>query len=317
MQKDMELILDIFWERHKSFTEWKQIMCAVFLAFLCAGLYNYVDAHPVYVKDSAEKPAALTDYTWNMASLIDLPTLPKEDTNKDKTETFLDIVPEEMNYAVNTDGFDGLEETGKTGNEKAAAEKKTGVKTTDKRFKYVQEAAPEHFMPATVTDILNRNGNDTGSIAGSLNDIINRPGTIGDREDSGDKPAGDEEKDADRTDNKPDGGLEHIAGFLINGKGHVAGYTDTSVFMRNHLVVLPVHGMCTGIERGALKGLEADIYEIYIPANISYIAPGAFDDFLNLLYIEAAAGNPEFYSRNGILYYKSGEVAAYPAGLKE
>ncbi len=42
----MELILDIFWEKRRVYIEWNQIICAVLLAFLIAGLYNYIDALP-------------------------------------------------------------------------------------------------------------------------------------------------------------------------------------------------------------------------------------------------------------------------------
>ena len=110
--------------------------------------------------------------------------------------------------------------------------------------------------------------------------------------------------------------MERFPGFLTNEEGHIAGYTDASKFQKDYLIVFPIHAACTGIEKGALKGLEADIYEIYIPANISYIAEGALDELVNLCYIEAAPDNPRFYSENGILYHRNGKVAVYPNRLK-
>lgn len=48
------------------------------------------------------------------------------------------------------------------------------------------------------------------------------------------------------------------------------------------------------------------VEEIYIPANIIYIASGAFENLTNLIYIEVAEDNPVYYSENGELYTKDG-----------
>ena len=38
----MELILELLYESRKSYIEWKQIICAVFLALLFSGMYYYM-----------------------------------------------------------------------------------------------------------------------------------------------------------------------------------------------------------------------------------------------------------------------------------
>ena len=78
------------------------------------------------------------------------------------------------------------------------------------------------------------------------------------------------------------------------------------------ILALPADAACTGIESGALSAVAGQIEEIYIPANITYIGAGAFDGLPNLMYIEAAPGNPNYYSENGILYTSAGEVVAAP-----
>ena len=54
--------------------------------------------------------------------------------------------------------------------------------------------------------------------------------------------------------------------------------------------------------------------EVYIPSNITYIAPGAFDHLHLLMFIEVAEDNPAYYSEDGILYAADGEIIAYPGG---
>ena len=63
---------------------------------------------------------------------------------------------------------------------------------------------------------------------------------------------------------------------------------------------------------GALSSVAGLITEVYIPANITYIGPGAFDGLGSLMYIEVAQGNPNYYSAGGVLYTMSGEVVAAP-----
>lgn len=111
-------------------------------------------------------------------------------------------------------------------------------------------------------------------------------------------------------------GWKEFPGFISNDKGHIIGYTNTSKFLGDNLMVLPSYKTCTGIEKEAINGLEDEIYEIYIPANITYIEMDIFNKLPNLLYIQVQSGNPEFYSENGKLYYHNGEIAAIPKGLE-
>ncbi|MGN1166693.1 MAG: hypothetical protein ACI4S2_09755 [Lachnospiraceae bacterium] len=111
-------------------------------------------------------------------------------------------------------------------------------------------------------------------------------------------------------------GWKEFPGFISNDKGHIIGYTDTSRFLGDNLMVLPSYKTCTGIEKDAINGLEDEIYEIYIPANITYIEMDIFNKLPNLFYIQVQSGNPEFYSENGKLYYKNGKLAATPKGLE-
>ncbi|MGF0033004.1 hypothetical protein ACQRBN_08550 [Bariatricus sp. SGI.154] len=104
-----------------------------------------------------------------------------------------------------------------------------------------------------------------------------------------------------------------ISGFICNADGYITGYTD-KVSATDGILVIPTDEKCIGIVKGALDGLGEETTEIYIPANISDIEPGVFDRFVSLFYIEVAADNPSYCSRDGILYTKSGGIFAYPNG---
>lgn len=106
-------------------------------------------------------------------------------------------------------------------------------------------------------------------------------------------------------------GWREIEGFASDDEGHILSCTSGGVIV-DGLLALPGVSACTGIEAGALAGVAGQIMEIYIPANILYIAPGAFDGLPNLMYIEVEAGNPNYYSENGILYTAGGEIAGRP-----
>ena len=96
-----------------------------------------------------------------------------------------------------------------------------------------------------------------------------------------------------------------------------AGWRELDGFVAGGSVIdgifaLPSDAACTGIEAGALSSVAGLITEVYIPANITYIGPGAFDGLGSLMYIEAAPVNPNYYSAGGVLYTMSGEVVAAP-----
>lgn len=104
-------------------------------------------------------------------------------------------------------------------------------------------------------------------------------------------------------------GWRELEGVVCNDAGYIISCGTTG----DGILALPSNAACTGIENGALAGIAGEISEIYIPANIAYIAPGAFDGLPNLMYIEAATGNPNYYSEGGVLYTSAGEVVAAPA----
>lgn len=111
-------------------------------------------------------------------------------------------------------------------------------------------------------------------------------------------------------------GWKEFPGFLSNDKGYIIGYSDASKIVKDNLLVLPSHKSCVGIEKNALNGLEDEISEIYIPANITHIETGLFEKLANLIYIQVEKGNPKFYSEDGMLYRKGGELFAKPKGLE-
>ena len=105
-------------------------------------------------------------------------------------------------------------------------------------------------------------------------------------------------------------GWRELDGFACNDAGHIISCAGGSVI--DGIFALPSDAACTGIEAGALSSVAGLITEVYIPANITYIGPGAFDGLGSLMYIEAAPGNPNYYSVGGVLYTMSGEVVAAP-----
>lgn len=109
-------------------------------------------------------------------------------------------------------------------------------------------------------------------------------------------------------------GWKEFPGYLCDDAGYVIGYSDAGLVLTDGLVALPTHESCVGIRAGAYAGIEEEIFEVYIPANITRIEDGAFSSMSNLLFIEAASGNPEFYSEDGILYHRDGSLAVMPPG---
>lgn len=107
-------------------------------------------------------------------------------------------------------------------------------------------------------------------------------------------------------------GWKELAGFVSDDAGHITSCAAEGA-IQDGILALPSDAACTGIESGALAAVADQVTEIYIPANITYIGEGAFENLPNLMYIEATAGNPNYYSEGGILYTASGEMIACPA----
>ena len=102
-------------------------------------------------------------------------------------------------------------------------------------------------------------------------------------------------------------------GFLLDDRGCIVGCNVVPETVIDGLLCVPGYEECTGIEKGAFDAAKDMVFDIYISDNITYIAPGAFDDLEYLMYIEVSAANPCYYSENGILYSREGEIVAYTA----
>lgn len=349
----MEMILDIFWEKRKAYLEWRQAACAVILALLLAGLCRSAGGQADLAGEHmGTKTLPLTVSSSAAGRIADMAALPGEKlsvsetaageirdeanagiiadgqkagtdpgiaADSQKTGAYAGIAADsqkdraypasaagEENYAVSYGGTgDTQEETGSRANRVSGG----SVSAAKNRGRYADSdgkaSVNSRKASGKIRAVVQRADKKSGKTAGTVADIPAAGGFAGNKGILSDGKAV-----------TPAVGLERFPGFLSDAKGHITGYTDASKFMKDHLVVFPVNKACTGIEKGALKGLEGEIFEIYIPANITYIAPGAFDDLTNLYYIEAAGENSAFYSDNGILYYRNGKVAACPGMLK-
>lgn len=109
-------------------------------------------------------------------------------------------------------------------------------------------------------------------------------------------------------------GWKEFPGYRCDDAGYVTGYTDVGRVLTDGLVALPTHDSCVGLRTGAFAGIEEEIFDVYIPANITKIEEHAFDGMSNLMFIEVAAGNPAYYSVDGVLYHSDGSLAVMPAG---
>ena len=112
-------------------------------------------------------------------------------------------------------------------------------------------------------------------------------------------------------------GWKEFPGFQSNALGHIVGCTGSIEAVFDGFLCIPGYENCVGIEKGAFDGMEEDVFELYIPANITYIEEGAFENLTNLMFIEVSQDNPVFYSEKGVAYYNDGTVAAYPEGMRQ
>ena len=110
-----------------------------------------------------------------------------------------------------------------------------------------------------------------------------------------------DESDGSEEEGAEDYGLREFAGFLVDEEGYIAGVTER-VDLTDGILILIRDTECIGVREGALSELAGCVAEIYIPANIREIEPGAFDAFASAAYIEVAGDHPGYYSENGSLY---------------
>lgn len=107
---------------------------------------------------------------------------------------------------------------------------------------------------------------------------------------------------------QPDDTIEEIDqpvlchGFLCDATGMIIGCDSVSVV--DGVLRLPSDGTCSGVSTGALASLGSEVFEIYIPANITLIEQGAFEGLTELFYIEVHPDNPVYGSSCGTLYEK-------------
>lgn len=104
-----------------------------------------------------------------------------------------------------------------------------------------------------------------------------------------------------------------IKGMKIDSEGYV---TEIVSGISDGLLVFPTDVRCTGIRAEAVEklddALKDEVMEIWIPANMTQIEAGTFDCLKNVNFIEAAEGNPAYYSEAGILYHTDGSLACMP-----
>lgn len=295
----MELILELLYEKRKSYVEWRQIIYAVFLALSFWGMYYYISVQAGYEMRSERETAALVNPYVSPDMETGRELLPgiflaAERRTAEKTEPKQDALPAVHETAAETETADisAADSFGETG------QAIVGSAKNRRRSGKVKKYKPKKAF-----------GKAGRQMEQAESEMEETPML----------PVADAVGDAGETE-KPEGIIKvpepivskEVSGFICNGEGHITGYADPSKFMRNSLVVLPRNSACTGVKKGAFKGLEEKIEEIYIPANIIYIEDGAFDALDNLIFIETHPLNSEFYSANGVLYNRDGSVAVYP-----
>ena len=102
--------------------------------------------------------------------------------------------------------------------------------------------------------------------------------------------------------------------FLIDEAGMLYGINEEMLDCRSGVLELPSEN-CVGIRSHVFINGFTDIYEIYIPSNISVIETGAFDGIDNLFDIMVEEGNINYTSIDGVLYDEEEiTLLAFPAG---
>ena len=110
-------------------------------------------------------------------------------------------------------------------------------------------------------------------------------------------------------------GWKEFPGFVCDESGYIINCMGSMEAVLDGVLLIPVSEDCVGIAAGAFDEVAGEVFEIYIPSNITYIAPGAFDNMYNLMHIEVGRDNPAYYSEGGAVYAKDGTEVAYPPGL--
>lgn len=105
-----------------------------------------------------------------------------------------------------------------------------------------------------------------------------------------------------------------VNGFLVDSEGMICGMDAAMVEVIDGYLELPSE-YCTGIRSGALVENGAGIVEVYVPSNLTVIEEGAFSNLYCLEWIEVSGENPEYMSRDGVLFDGSGStLLVFPGG---
>lgn len=108
--------------------------------------------------------------------------------------------------------------------------------------------------------------------------------------------------------------VETATPFLIDEAGMLYGINEEMLDCTSGVLELPSEN-CVGIRSHAFINGFTDIYEIYIPSNISVIETGAFDGIDNLFDIMVEEGNLNYTSIDGVLYDEDRTtLLTFPAG---
>lgn len=92
-------------------------------------------------------------------------------------------------------------------------------------------------------------------------------------------------------------------GFLCDPEGRIIG-CDSGISVTDGVLRLPSDQGCTGVAAGAFSSMEAEVCEVYIPANIISIEDGAFGELTGIPFIQVHPANPIYGSKEGNLYVK-------------
>ena len=107
---------------------------------------------------------------------------------------------------------------------------------------------------------------------------------------------------------------ETITPFLIDGDGMIYGINEEMLDCTSGVLELPSEN-CVGIRSHVFINGFTDIYEIYIPSNISVIETGAFEGIDNLFDIMVEEENINYTSIDGVLYDEEEiTLLAFPSG---
>lgn len=110
-------------------------------------------------------------------------------------------------------------------------------------------------------------------------------------------------------------GWKDYDNYRSDENGYLTAFTGTASDITDYTLSIPSHKGCVGIASGTFSTLGTGIYDVYIPSNILYIAPDAFDTLSELIYIEVHADNPNYCSIEGCVYTKDqSELIISPKG---